>query len=300
MAKHDDGSGRTSTQGEKGLHEVVGHPGVFVPVRDTHAVRAWEKKCVLAEIDPRGTPDFAGDKESAAKELEKESKRIAELQELLYAQNTHALLVVLQGMDTSGKDGVIRHVFRGVNPQGCHVTSFKKPSEDEADRDYLWRIHAAVPAKGTIGIFNRAHYEDVLVVRVHNLVPAARWHARYAQINEFEKYLTLNHVTVLKCMLHIGKDEQLQRLKDRLEDPSKRWKFQPGDIAERAKWGEYQGAYEDAINTCSTPWAPWHVIPADRKWYARLAIARLVRRTLEAIDPKPPEIAYDPGAVVLV
>jgi PPK2 family polyphosphate:nucleotide phosphotransferase len=276
------------------------HPGVFVPAEDAHAARAWEKAVSLSDIDPRGTPDFSGDKDDAAKELEKERERIAKLQELLYAQNTHAVLVVLQGMDTSGKDGVIRHVFSGVNPQGCHVTSFKKPSEAEADRDYLWRIHAAVPSKGTIGVFNRAHYEDVLVVRVHGLVPAARWQARYAQFVEFERYLTLNHVTVIKCMLHISKDEQLQRLQDRLEDPAKRWKFNPGDIAERARWSEYQAAYGDAINLCSTPFAPWHVIPADRKWYARLAVARLVRRTLEAIDPKPPAINFDPKAIDLV
>jgi PPK2 family polyphosphate:nucleotide phosphotransferase len=282
-------------------HELpVDHPGVFVPAKDAHAVRTWDKPVRLADIDPRGTPDFDGGKDDAAKELAKESERIASLQELLYAQNTHAILVVLQGMDTSGKDGVIRHVFRGVNPQGCHVTSFKKPSEDEADRDYLWRIHAATPSKGTIGVFNRAHYEDVLVVRVHNLVPKARWEARYEQLVEFEKYLTLNHVTVIKCMLHISKDEQLQRLTDRLEDPAKRWKFNPGDIAERAKWNDYQAAYEHALNVCSTPYAPWHVIPADRKWYARLAVARLVRRTLEAIDPKAPTINYDPAAITLV
>lgn len=276
------------------------HHGVFLAAKDKHAAHAWEKPIQLKDIDPRSTPYFDGNKDDAALELAKEVTRIADLQELLYAQNSHALLVVLQGMDTSGKDGVIRHVFSGVNPQGCHVTSFKKPSEDEADRDYLWRIHAAVPARGTIGVFNRAHYEDVLVVRVHNLVPQGRWRARYEQINQFEHYLTLNHVTVIKCMLHISKDEQLARLKARLDDPSKRWKFNPGDIAERAKWDQYQEAYEDAVNQCSTREAPWHIVPADRKWYARLAIARLVRATLEAIDPKPPAINFDPGAIKLV
>jgi PPK2 family polyphosphate:nucleotide phosphotransferase len=276
------------------------HPGVYLPAKDKHAAIAWEKPIKLADIDPRSTPAFEGDKDEAAAQLAKETKRIAELQELLYAQNSHAILIVLQGMDTSGKDGVIRHVFGGVNPQGCMVTSFKKPSEEEADRDYLWRIHAATPPKGTIGIFNRAHYEDVLIVRVHNLVPQSRWKARYEQINQFEHYLAMNHVTVIKCMLHISKEEQLERLKARLEDPTKRWKFNPGDIAERAKWEMYQEAYEDAINACSTREAPWHIIPADRKWYARLAIAKLVRATLEEIDPKPPQINYDPATIKLI
>lgn len=258
----------------------------------------------LAAIDPTGTSGLAvkGEKNGETKaraeaELEAEVKRIAKLQEVLYAENKTALLVVLQGMDTSGKDGVIRHVFSGVNPQGCHVTSFKKPSEAEADRDYLWRIHAAVPAKGEIGIFNRAHYEDVLIVRVHDYVPEAQWRARYAQINEFEHYLTANHVVVLKFMLHISKEEQRARLQARIDDPEKRWKFQPGDLAERKLWDKYQAAYEDALSTCSTDWAPWYVIPADRKWYARWAIARVVRETLEAIGPQFPKAAEDLAGV---
>jgi PPK2 family polyphosphate:nucleotide phosphotransferase len=258
-------------------------------------------RVTLAGIDPAGTsgfPTVKGEKNGDAKaraesELAAEVKRIAKLQDVLYAESKTALLVVLQGMDTSGKDGVIRHVFSGVNPQGCHVTSFKKPSEAEADRDYLWRIHAAVPAKGEIGIFNRAHYEDVLIVRVHGYVPEAQWRERYAQINEFERYLTLNHVVVLKFMLHISKDEQRERLQARIDDPEKRWKFQPGDLAERKVWEKYQTAYEDAVSTCSTEHAPWYVIPADRKWYARWAIARVVRETLEAIKPEFPEASRE-------
>lgn len=270
------------------------------------SLRVKPGTCVdLSKIDTSGTPGLrvspgeknADTKTRAEGELAADVKRIAKLQEVLYAENKTALLVVLQGMDTSGKDGVIRHVFSGVNPQGCHVTSFKKPSEAEADRDYLWRIHAAVPAKGEIGIFNRAHYEDVLIVRVHGYVPEAQWRARYAQINEFEHYLTSNHVVVLKFMLHISKEEQRERLQARLDDPEKRWKFQPGDLAERKLWDKYQAAYEDALSACSTDWAPWHVIPADRKWYARWAIARVVRETLEAIGPQFPKAAEDYAGV---
>jgi PPK2 family polyphosphate:nucleotide phosphotransferase len=265
-------------------------------------------KLKLAAIDTAGTLGLApkkgeknGDlKARAEAEMKDDTERIAALQEVLYAENKSALLVVLQGMDTSGKDGVIRHVFSGVNPQGCHVTSFKKPSEAEADRDYLWRIHAAVPPKGEIGIFNRAHYEDVLIVRVHNFVPESVWRSRYEQINEFEHYLSGNHVRMLKFMLHISKDEQKQRLQARLDDPAKRWKFNPADVAERAHWQLYQAAYEDALSKCSTAWAPWHVIPADRKWYARWAIARIVREALEEMNPKTPKATFDPKAIKIV
>ncbi len=261
----------------------------------------------LADIDPSSSPFFPplkneknGDvKARAEQELQDNATAIAKLQELLYAQNTHALLVVLQGMDTSGKDGVIRHVFSGVNPQGCHVTSFKKPSEAEADRDYLWRIHREIPPKGEIGIFNRAHYEDVLIVRVHDFVPEKTWRARYDQINEFEKYLADNHVVIIKCMLHISKDEQLERLRARLDDPAKQWKFSPQDIVERTFWPKYMAAYQDAVANCSTDHAPWHVIPADKKWYARWAISTIIRATLEDLDPKPPKPTFDPAKVVL-
>ncbi len=261
----------------------------------------------LADIDPASTPAFSANKGEkngdlkarAESELEEHAAAIAKLQDRLWAENRRALLVVLQGMDTSGKDGVIRHVFHGVNPQGCHVTSFKKPSEAEADRDYLWRIHAAVPPKGEIGIFNRAHYEDVLIVRVHSFVPEKVWRDRYGQINEFEKYLTSNHITILKFMLHISKDEQRERLQARLDDPEKHWKFSPQDVEERKLWPSYMDAYQDAVTKCSTAHAPWHVIPADRKWYARWAIAGIVRATLEEMDPKPPKVGLDVSKIVI-
>ncbi len=261
----------------------------------------------LTDFDPASTPALEarkgeknGDvKARAEAELQDHTLAIADLQERLWAENDRAVLVILQGMDTSGKDGVIRHVFRGVNPQGCHVTSFKKPSEAEADRDYLWRIHAATPPKGEIGIFNRAHYEDVLIVRVHGYVPEKVWRARYEQINEFERYLTANRVTIVKFMLHISKDEQRERLQARLDDPNKRWKFSPQDIEERKFWPRYMDAYQDVLAKCSTDHAPWHVIPADRKWYARWAIAGILRETLEKMNPKPPKVDLDVSKIVI-
>lgn len=262
-----------------------------------------DDKVGLSKIDPRSSPGFDGkkddNKERAERETAKNVARIAELQERLYAENTRALLVVLQGMDTSGKDGVVRHVFSGLNPQGCHVTSFKKPSEAEADRDFLWRIHAAVPPKGDIAVFNRAHYEDVLVVRVHNFVPEKVWKKRYDMINEFERYISENGVRVVKFMLHISKDEQAERLRARIEDPSKRWKFSPQDLAERKFWGDYQAAYEDVLSRCSTKHAPWHVIPADRKWYRDWAVSTVLCEVMEEMDPKPPKIDFDPATIVV-
>ena len=250
------------------------------------------KRARIDKIAPDSTPGFKGSLDAARtraeEDLARDVKAVADLQYLLYAENRRSVLVVLQGMDTSGKDGVIRHVFSGINPQGCHVTSFKKPSEREMDQDYLWRIHDAVPARGEIGVFNRAHYEDVLVVRVHELVPRKVWSKRYAQINEFEHYLTDNGVTIVKCFLHISKDEQRRRLQARLDDPSKNWKFSPQDLEERKRWDDYQEAYEDALTECSTPWAPWHVIPADRKWYRNWAVASLLRQTLERLHPRTP------------
>lgn len=255
----------------------------------------------LGEIDADATPGLRGGGQAARTRAERELPEhvgaIASLQERLYAENTRSVLVVLQGMDTSGKDGVIRHVFSGVNPQGCHVTSFKKPSERELDKDFLWRIHDAVPAKGEIGVFNRAHYEDVLIVRVHDMVPERVWSARYAMINDFERYLAGNGVTIVKFFLHISKDEQLERLRARLENPEKHWKFNPGDVAERKRWDDYQRAYEDAISKCSTDEAPWHIVPADRKWYRNWAVASVLRETLEAMDPAFPEAGFDPAQV---
>lgn len=269
---------------------------------DAHLVKPGDRP-ILSKIDTRATPGFDGkrdeNKERAEKEATKNVSRMAELQERLYAENKRALLVVLQGMDTSGKDGVVRHVFSGLNPQGCHVTSFKKPSEAEADRDFLWRIHAAVPPKGEIAVFNRAHYEDVLVVRVHNFVPEKVWKKRYEMINEFERYISENGVRVVKFMLHISKDEQAERLRARIDDPSKRWKFSPQDLEERKFWKDYQSAYEDLLTKCSTTCAPWHVIPADRKWYRDWAVSTVLREVMEEMAPEPPKIEFDTAAIVV-
>ena len=195
---------------------------------------------------------------------------------------------MLQAMDTGGKDGTIKHVFGGVNPQGCRVSSFKAPSAEETNHDFLWRYHKSVPAKGRIGIFNRSHYEDVLVVRVKNLVPEDIWSRRYDQINAFERNLSLGGIAVLKFFLHISKDEQKRRLQSRLDDPDKRWKFSSNDIKERGFWDAYQQAFEDALSNCSTEHAPWYVVPANKKWYRNLVVARTIADTLEAMDPRYP------------
>jgi PPK2 family polyphosphate:nucleotide phosphotransferase len=255
----------------------------------------------LKSVKTDGTPGLSGSKDAeksaAQRQTAKNVERMAELQECLYAENKRGLLIVLQGMDTSGKDGVVRHVFSGLNPQGCHVTSFKKPSEEESDHDFLWRIYQAVPARGDIAVFNRAHYEDVLIVRVHNYVPESVWSKRFKMINDFEDYHRQNGVTILKFFLHISKAEQLERLKARVEDPSKRWKFNPGDLEERKFWATYQKAYEDALSKCSTPGAPWYIIPADRKWYRDFAISTIIRESMESMKPTPPAITYDPSKI---
>lgn len=242
----------------------------------------------LGRRDP--SDDLGWNKEEALALLEQEKESLSELQYRLYAEGSRAVLVVLQGMDTSGKDGVIRHVFSGINPQGCSVVSFKKPSEEELAHDYLWRIHRQVPAKGHIGVFNRSHYEDVLIARVRGLVAPRVWKKRYAQINAFERHLTQCGVTLLKCYLHISKAEQKKRLMARLADPGKRWKFNPQDLEERKLWGAYRRAYEEALTHCSSVEAPWYVIPADRKWVRDLALARLLRRTLDRMNPRYPRV----------
>jgi PPK2 family polyphosphate:nucleotide phosphotransferase len=254
------------------------------------------EKFRLAHVRAGDTGDFK-DKAQAAPLLERELDRLNELQEVLYAQAKHAVLVVLQATDTGGKDGVIRNVFGHLNPQGVQVTSFKKPTPLELAHDYLWRVHAAVPAKGCIGVFNRSHYEDVLVVRVHDWVPRRRIAERYAQINDFERHLSENGVTILKFFLHISKDEQKERLEERLADRAKHWKFDPGDLAERKLWPEYMKAYQHVFDRCSMPWAPWYVIPADHKWYRNLIVARILRTTLEDLDLRYPAPA--PGLKAL-
>ena len=217
-------------------------------------------------------------------------ERLNALQAALYAEGKQSLLIVLQGRDASGKDGLTRVVFGPLNVQGCTVTSFKQPSGYELARDYLWRVHQEVPPKGSIGIFNRSHYEDVLVVRVHDLVPKKVWSKRFDQINDFERMLTENGVTILKFMLHISQDEQKQRLLARIDDPLKNWKFQPGDIDERKRWDEYTVAYRDVLAKTSTPWAPWYVVPADRKSTRNLLVAQVVVDAVERMAPKFPRV----------
>jgi PPK2 family polyphosphate:nucleotide phosphotransferase len=250
----------------------------------------------LDAIDPGDTLKLEGRREVAAR-VKRNVRRLGELQHLLYAENRRALLVVLQAMDAGGKDGAIRHVMTGLNPQGCRVTTFKVPSAAEASRDFLWRVHQAVPARGEIGVFNRSHYEDVLVVRVHNLVPRAVWSRRYDQINAFERMLAESGTTVVKCFLHISKSEQKKRLRQRLEDPRHLWKVSEADFRERRVWGEYMAAYQDVLRRCSTPWAPWYVIPADHKWFRDFAISRILVETLEDMDLKFPPPTSDPKAL---
>ena len=259
---------------------------------DRHRVKPGQQ-VRLDDFDPQDCSGFDGSKEEAEQVLDKLTDALEELQELLYAENKQRLLIVLQGMDTSGKDGVIRHVFEGVNPQGVRVASFKAPSPLELSHDYLWRIHQQAPTRGEMVIFNRSHYEDVLVVRVHELVPAETWRKRYEQINAFEKLLADEGTTILKFFLHIDKQEQKQRLLDRLKEPDKRWKFNPGDLQERAKWKEYMRAYEEALTQTSTKDAPWYVVPANRKWYRNLVIATVLVNTLKKLDPQPPAALKD-------
>lgn len=244
----------------------------------------------LEEIDPDGSDVFPG-KDAARESLAKDLDRLRERQRLLYADGRHALLVVLQAMDTGGKDGTIRHVLSGLNPVACEVTSFKTPSAAELAHDFLWRVHQAVPAHGVIGVFNRSHYEDVLIVRVRELVPPAVWKARYEQINEFERILSQNGVTIVKFYLHISKAEQKRRLQARLDDPEKNWKFSAADLDERKLWGDYMGAYEDAINRCSTDWAPWYVMPANVKWARDAMVARVLLETMNSMSLRRPKVS---------
>lgn len=255
-------------------------------------------KIKLKDVDSANTAPYK-DKKAVKELLTLDKKELFSLQELLYAEGKHALLVVLQAMDTGGKDGVIRHVMSGVNPQGCSVASFKVPTPEELAHDYLWRVHKVVPPKRMIGIFNRSHYEDVLVVRVHNLAPKNVWSDRYDQINAFEKHLAENGVTILKFFLYISKQEQKERLQARLDDPAKHWKFALGDLKERALWDDYVAAYEDALNRTSTPWAPWYLVPSDRKWYRNLVVARVILETLRGFDMQWPPAEEDLANVVI-
>jgi PPK2 family polyphosphate:nucleotide phosphotransferase len=238
-------------------------------------------------------------KEMANKRIEKNAKIMADLAGRLYAENKSSVLLVLQGMDAAGKDGTIRTVMRGVNPRSCQVVSFKVPSEEELDHDFLWRVHYRAPRKGNIGIFNRSHYEDVLVARVRELVSPDVWQARFELINNFEALLTACGTRILKCFLHISKQEQRKRLQERIDDVNDHWKFNLGDLDERKLWDEYLDAYEDALNKCNTVHAPWYVIPADQKWYRNLVVSELLRRTLEELNPSFPAAEKDFQGIVI-
>jgi PPK2 family polyphosphate:nucleotide phosphotransferase len=261
------------------------------------------KHCIVepggkVRLKDRDPSDTFGKKRDDKKH-EKTLQRLRELQHLLYADKRYSLLIVLQGLDASGKDGTIRHVMSGVNPQGCDVMSFKAPTPFELARDYLWRIHRAVPPRGNIGIFNRSHYEDVLIVRVHELVPKSVWRKRYDQINEFEQMLTENGVTILKFFLHISREEQRKRFEARIKDSSRNWKLSLPDFEERKHWDNYTAAYEEALERCSTTAAPWYVIPADRKWFRNYLVADLVVRALDNMRLKYPAPTVDISQVVL-
>lgn len=241
----------------------------------------------LESIDPQDTGTFDGEKDEGKEILDALTDRLEILQERLYAEHKQSVLMILQGMDSSGKDGTIEHVFEGVNPQGVRVESFKTPTPLELDHDYLWRVHQKTPRKGEIVIFNRSHYEDVLVVRVHELVSKQVWSRRYSHINDFERLLTDEGVTILKFFLHINLDEQKERFADRLNDVEKQWKFNPNDLKERQRWDDYTKAYEDALSMTSTEWAPWYVVPANRKWFRNMLIASALVQTLERLEPEP-------------
>ncbi len=227
--------------------------------------------------------DYNGNlqKEQCKIDLDELHLKMSKLQYKLHAEKKQALLIILQAMDAGGKDGTIRDVMHGFNPQGCKVTSFRAPNEEEIDHDFLWRVHKKIPAKGEIGIFNRSHYGDVLVVRIHNLVPKKIWSKRYNHINDFEKMLSEEGIKILKFYLHISKKEQQKRLEQRIVNPTKHWKIDEADFAERKFWDKYMNAYEDVLEKCSTPWAPWYIIPSDKKWYRNLIVAKIITKTME-------------------
>jgi PPK2 family polyphosphate:nucleotide phosphotransferase len=256
------------------------------------------KKVELAEIDAGFHADYE-DEEAASAEQSKYDKRLSELQAMMYAENKHSLLVVLQAMDAGGKDGTIRHVMEAWNPQGCSVVGFKVPTSEELAHDFLWRIHKMTPRKGHITVFNRSHYEDVLVVRVHSLVPKEVWSKRYNDINNFERSLANSGTSIVKFFLHIDSQEQLERFGDRLNEADKQWKISDADYEERECWDDYQKAYEDAINKCSFNYAPWYIIPSNRKWFRNLAISQILVETMEGWKMKYPEPSVDLNAIRL-
>ena len=269
-----------------------------VTANDTvrHALRA-PQDLDLTAIDARGRPVGPRDKDSAAAAMTELEGRLDPLQEALYAEaaggGRRAVLLVLQGMDTSGKGGVIEHAAGAMNPQGLQIASFKKPTTEELAHDFLWRIRKQVPTAGKIGVFDRSHYEDVLVVRVNGLVPEREWRSRYSAIRDFEAELVASGVAIVKCLLHISPQEQQERLLARLDDPAKRWKYNPGDVDVRARWHDYRAAYTDAVAATDTDAAPWYVVPSDRKWYRNWAVSALLAETLAELAPQFPAPSYD-------
>jgi len=251
----------------------------------------------LSAVDPGDIAGVAG-KDEAAKTLPDLHDRLRSLQERLWAEHRQSLLVVLQAIDAGGKDGTVKHLFRGLNPSGARVVSFKAPNEDELEHDFLWRVHRNTPGRGEVVVFNRSHYEDVLVVRVHQLVPEEVWRPRYDLINQFEANLAASGTRILKLFLHISKDEQAKRFRDRIDDPTKCWKFRPGDLDDRNRWDDYRRAFDEAIARTSTAHAPWYVVPADHKWYRNWAASHIVVEALEAMDPRYPSCAELKGVVV--
>ena len=265
-------------------------------ISDLLRVRTGKVTRRLADIDPERTPGIR--ERPSRRDLRADAMKLRLLQERLYAEAKRTVLLVLQGMDTSGKDGAISHVIGAVNPQGARITGFKAPTAEELSHDFLWRIRKALPLPGEIGDFDRSHYEDVLIVRVKALVPKAVWSKRYGEINRFEREVSRRGTTIVKICLHISFEEQRERLIARLADPTKRWKFNPRDLEERARWADYQLAYDAALRRCSTVAAPWYVVPANKKWYRNWAVTRILIETLEAMDPQYPETDLDVAALM--
>jgi PPK2 family polyphosphate:nucleotide phosphotransferase len=262
---------------------VTAHPGKLIRLRD---------------IDPDDTGTYRS-KDEAAERLGELRDRLGDLKEALYAEDKRSLLLIFQAMDTGGKDGAVKNLLTGIDPAGIQITSFKAPTATELSHDFLWRVHAAAPERGNIGVWNRSHYEDVLIVRVHNLIDRKTWLHRYEDINHFEKMLSNSGIKILKFFLHISKGEQKKRLQARLDDPTKHWKFNAGDLQERTKWNEYQEAYDDAINACTTDYAPWHIVPANQKWARNVAVAEAVVAALEEMKPTYPKPTFDPKSIVI-
>lgn len=266
--------------GDSLISRLIVRPGKRVQLKESHAAET-----------------FGWEKHEAIEALEEYRQKLSDLQYKLYADGRHALLVVIQAIDAGGKDGTVRDVFTSMNPQGCVVASFKAPTAEELKHDYLWRVHQRVPARGMVGVFNRSHYEDVLIVRVEKLVAKSVWQKRYAQINDFERMLTSNSVRIIKLFLQISRGEQKDRLEDRLKDANRQWKFSPEDLVKRRQWPQYQKAFEAMLTKCSTRHAPWYVIPADRKWFRNLAVSQIVATEMARLSLRFPEPAYDPSKI---